>query len=456
MHLVVVGGGITGLAAALEASRVRPDAQITVLEGASRLGGKLQVSCVGGLPVDEGADALLRRRPEGIDLAVDVGLGEELISPATAAASVWSRGALRPLPAGTLLGVPTDLRELARSGLISAAGLARVPLDFVLPGPVEMPDEAVGALVTRRLGREVVERLVDPLLGGVYAGHADQLSVHATLPQLGPGRSLLQAASRARGTPAAGPVFGGLAGGLGRLPAAVATASGARIRLDTTVRGLAATPTGWRLETGSAAAPEFVDADAVILAVPAGPAARLLGPHTPAAAGLLAQVGYASVAIVTLVLAAEPPGAGSGFLVPAVEGRTTKAVTFHSRKWPHGSGDLGVVRASVGRYGEQLALQRTDAELVTMVTAELADVVGPLPALVDSRVVRWGGALPQYAVGHLDLVAHIRTAVSALPRLAVAGAAYDGVGVPAVIRSGREAARAVLAQNGGHDRTGAG
>jgi oxygen-dependent protoporphyrinogen oxidase len=386
---------------------------------------------------------MLRRVPYAVDLAAAVGL--DLVSPTTGQAFVRSRGHLRPMPTGTVLGVPADLAALARSEVLSSAGLARVPLDLVLPGDPVTEDVSVGALVTRRLGREVVQRLVDPLLGGVYAGRADLLSLQATLPQLAATltshRSLIAAARAARGTPSDAPVFAGIEGGLGRLPAAVAEASGADIRTRTTVRALERTPTGWRLLTGSTTDPSYVDADAVVLAVPAAPAARLLAPHLDAE-GL---PDYASVAIVTLVLDGPTPGRGSGYLVPAVEGLTTKAVTFTSRKWAHY--DRAVVRASVGRYGEEIDLQRDDAELVALVREELERVVGPVGATIDSRVTRWGGGLPQYAVGHLDRVRRLRAALP--PGLAVAGAAYDGVGVPAVIRSGQDAAAALL-HNGSH------
>jgi oxygen-dependent protoporphyrinogen oxidase len=301
--------------------------------------------------------------------------------------------------------------------------------------------------VATRLGREVVDRLVDPLLGGVYAGHADELSLHATIPALaGPvadHRSLLLAVREVQGAAAAtGPVFYGLVGGMGTLPGAVAAASGADVRLATTVRGLARTPVGWALETGSAADPEQLLVDGVVLAVPAAPAARLLRDVAPLAAADIGAIDYASVGIVTLVLDGPSPGQGSGYLVPAVEGRTTKAVTFTTRKW--GRSGPTVVRASVGRHGEERDLQRTDDELVALVCAELTDALGPVGQVLDSRVTRWGGGLPQYAVGHLDRVRRIRSDLEALPTLAVAGAAYDGVGVPACVKSGREAARHVL------------
>ncbi len=450
--VAVVGAGVAGLAAAVALQRA--GRRVVVLEAADRVGGKVRTSDVGGLPVDEGADSLLRRVPEGVGLAAAVGLGGELVSPAAGQAFLWSRGALRTLPAGTVLGVPGDLSALARSGALTARGLYRVLAD-VVPGEPVTEDVAVGELVGRRLGREVVDRLVDPLLGGVYAGRADRLSLQATLPQLvGPlrtARTLLGAARavRAAAPAASGPVFAGLPGGLGRLP--VAAAAGLDVRLRTTVRALARTATGWRLETGPAVDPASLDVDEVVLAVPAAPSARLLAPHLPAAAAELGSLEYASVAIVTLVLAGPPPGRGSGYLVPAVEGRTTKAVTFTSRKWAHYPSDRTVVRASVGRSGEEAALQRPDEELVRVVREELADAVGPVGPLVDSRVVRWGGGLPQYAVGHLDRVRRVKAAVAGLPGLAVAGAAYDGVGVPAVARSGAQAAALLLGQDGAHD-----
>jgi oxygen-dependent protoporphyrinogen oxidase len=445
--VAVVGGGMAGLAAA---HALRDSADVIVLEASSRVGGKLRVSDVGGVAVDEGADSMLRRVPYGVELAVAAGLAEDLVSPATGVASVRARGRLLPLPTGTVLGVPADLTSLARSEVLSTTGLARVPLDLVLPGSEVTEDVAVGELVARRLGREVVELLVDPLLGGVYAGRADRLSLQATMPQLAAAmtrtRSVLLAARASRAT-STGPVFAGLPGGLGRLPAAVASVSGAAIRTGTTVRLLERTPTGWRLTTGPTATPAYVDADAVVLAVPSAPAARLLRDVAPAAAAEVAEIDYASVAIVTLVLAGESPGQGSGYLVPAVEGLTTKAVTFTSRKW--GMTGHPVVRASVGRHGDEVELQREDSELVRVVLTELERVIGPVAPLVDSRVTRWGGGLPQYAVGHLERVRRIRSGLPA--GLAVAGAAYDGVGVPAVIRSGQEAAAGVLLHNGVHD-----
>jgi oxygen-dependent protoporphyrinogen oxidase len=433
--VAVVGAGVAGLAAALELKRAGVD--VIVLEATDRVGGKVRVSDVGGVPVDEGADSMLRRVPYGVQLAEAAGL--TLISPAAGGAGVWTRGRVRPLPTGTVMGVPADLWSLARSGVLPPAALVRVLRDLVPRAPVR-EDVAVGPLVAQRLGPAVRDLLVDPLLGGVYAGSADHLSLRATVPVLAAALeqqgSLLRAAAAARGAATEGPVFAGLPGGLGHLPPVLAR--DLDVRLGITVRGLARTAKGWRLETGAAPSPRHLDADAVVLAVPAAPAARLLAPHV--ATEELGAIGYASVGIVTLVLDGPCPGWGSGYLVPAVEGRVTKAVTFTSRKW--GRTDATIIRASVGRYGDESDLQRSDQELVSVVLTELALAVGPLPPVVDSRVTRWGGGLPQYAVGHLDLVRRLR---ASLPLgLAVAGAAYDGVGVPAVARSGVEAAQSVL------------
>ena len=457
--VAVVGGGISGLAAARAVALARPDARVLVLEAADRVGGKLAVSDVAGAPVDAGAENMLARAPDGVALAAEVGLALE--APATTAAQVFSRGALHPLPTGTVLGVPADLTALARSGVLSPLGLNRVPLDLVLPGGPLLAgpedDVSVGDLVAARLGREVVERLVDPLLGGVYAGRAHRLSLAATVPALHAAlvgsRSLLMAARRVRAAAPVSdaPVFVTVAGGMGRLPAAVAATPGVEVRTGVTVRALARRAGGgWSLVTGPVPAPERLDVDAVVLAVPAAPAARLLAEHAPAAAARLGTLEYAGVALVTLALPRSRVHMprGSGLLVPAVEGYAVKAVTSYSAKWAwarSAAPDLTLVRCSLGRAGETTVLQRDDAGLVALARRDLAALTGVAAEPVDSRVTRWGGGLPQYAVGHRGLVAQVRSALAGLPELAVCGAAYDGVGIPACIASGRRAAAAVLA-----------
>lgn len=451
----MIGGGIAGLAAAARMREERPEAEIVVLEGSPRIGGKLQLAEVGGVTVDVGAEAMLNRRPEGVALAHTSGLGAAVVHPATTAAQLWNRSELVAMPR-TLMGIPIDLRQLAETGVISKPGMARAAMDAVLPATsLDGRDTSIGALVEERFGREVVDRLVEPLLGGVYAGHAREISARAAVPQvvalLDRDRSLAKAAAQATAGPISDlPVFAGIAGGMGRLPAAVAAASGARIELDTTARALARRPGGgWTVVVGSADEPRLLQADAVIVAVPARAAARLLSEVAPAAALELARIEYASVALVTMAFAERdfPAVHGSGFLVPPVEKRMIKASTFSFAKWDWvrqaGNGTL-VMRCSLGRHRDEHQLQVSDEELVELALTDLADAIGLSVRPVDHQVQRWGGGLPQYAVGHLDRIATVRAEVGRLPGLAVCGAAYDGLGIPACIASAHLAVASLL------------
>jgi protoporphyrinogen/coproporphyrinogen III oxidase len=460
-HVVIIGGGIAGLAAAFFLRDV--PCRVTVLEGSPRLGGKLSVGEIAGVMVDEGAEALLARRPEGTGLVAAAGLEGQLTWPGTTAARIWSRGRMCPLPRRQVLGVPADMAELAGTGLLSSGGMAKAREDLSLPATARDGDVPVAAFVAGRFGHEVVDRLVDPLLAGVYAGRSEELSFEATLPAVAAESrkhaSLAEAAGAllpdpaGPGSPDPDPVFTTLAGGLGALPAAVAAASGATVRTGTMVRGLERTAAGWRLTLGSRHDEEYLTADAVILAVPASPAARLLGgvPGASAALTALQEIRYASMAIVTLAYQATAfprPLEGSGYLVPAVDGRPVKAVTFSTVKWPHlrDAGDgLHIVRCSLGRIGEESLLQSGDAELASLAATDLAAATGAHQAPVASRVTRWGGGLPQYTVGHLDRVARIRSTIAGQPGLAVCGAAYDGIGIPACVATARAAAGQIAA-----------
>lgn len=330
--------------------------------------------------------------------------------------------------------------------------------------PLDVTDDVgVGVLVARRLGHEIRDRLVEPLLGGVYAGRSDELSLHAALPQLVDAvrqRGALltaaaghgAAASPAGATAPATPVFAGIKGGVGRLALetrAQIERCGGVVRCDSMVRELTRAVGGWRLVLGPTARPEVVECDAVVVATPAAPAARLLREVAPAAAVELAGIEYASMAIVTVAMRAANVQAaldGSGFLVPPVEGHVIKAATYTSRKWSWLPDDLVVLRCSVGRHREESVLQRDDSELVEAVLADLREAVGLRAPLADTQVTRWGGALPQYAVGHLDRVRRIRAAVEDVPGLALCGAAFDGVGIPAAIATGMTAATRVVDQ----------
>jgi oxygen-dependent protoporphyrinogen oxidase len=448
-RVAVVGGGISGLAAAY--ALAADGVEVILIESTDYVGGKLRISEVAGVPVDEGAEMFLRRVPEALDLVDSLGRSDEVVSPRTTGAKVWSRGSLRPMPTGTVMGVPSD--PSAMRGVLSLAEVSRAELDRFLPGTAPGEDISVGRWVAHRVGRAVVDRLVDPLLGGVYAGRADELSLAATIPQLPRDeRSLLAAARRVvPATPSTDPVFATVTGGMGSLPDSVAgaiVASGGVVLTGRAVRCLERTATGWRLTHGATIDERVIDADAVILAVPAAPAARLLTDVVPAAAAELASIEAASMAIVTTAWrsADSPALDSSGYLVPAIYDRPVKAVTFSSTKWAHvGSSDVVIVRASIGRHGDVAVLQRDDSDLVAAAAMELTSYAAFRGVPIDSRVSRWGGGLPQYAVGHRERVARIRSAIAAVPGLAVCGATYDGVGVPACIRTGQAAAAEVTA-----------
>ncbi|MFD4506277.1 protoporphyrinogen oxidase [Streptomyces sp. NPDC058457] len=463
-QVVVIGAGIAGLAAAHRL--LERGARVTVLEASERVGGKLLPGEIAGVRVDLGAESMLARRPEAVALAREAGLGERLQPPATASASIWTRGALRPMPKGHVMGVPGTAAAL--SGVLSDEGIARIERDADLPRTEVGDDVAVGEYVAARLGREVVDRLVEPLLGGVYAGDAYRISLRSAVPQLYQAArthdSLTEAVreiqARAVAGRQTGPVFMGIEGGVGTLPLAVAESVRARggeivtgapvtelrrvraDRADAADRDGSRTPdadgsrTAWRIVAGD----RVLHADAVVVAVPAPVAATLLRAEVPAAAAELSAVEYASMALVTLAYRradlALPEG--SGFLVPPVDGRTIKASTFASQKWgwiADENPDVVVLRTSVGRYGETAVLGREDAGLVDLSRHDLHAATGLDAAPVATRVTRWTDGLPQYPVGHHARVARVREHVGKLPGLAVCGAQYDGVGIPACIAS---------------------
>ena len=408
MRVLVVGGGVAGLAAA---HRVRERGfDVRLVEQAPRLGGKLHT----GPLAETGAEAFLVRDPQtgepsaAAELVEALGLTGGLVHPAVGAAAVVVDGELRPIPAGTLFGIPSTVDEKPSGRPLLEPG----------------QDVAVGALVRQRHGDETVDRYVDPMLGGVYAGRADRISLAMAIPALAAAcreHDTLSGAVRAvlSARRPGGPVFASLRGGVSRLVDALAERVGRE-----------------RIVTGEPV--RVLDpAQPTVLAVPARRAARLLS-----AVDSL-ELDYASVALVTLVLPETPLPELSGFLVPATEGYTLKAATFLDRKWPHlRRPGRTLLRVSIGRHGEEATLQRPDHDLVSLAAKELGAILGRPVDPVDAAVHRWGGALPQYPPGHPDRVARVRAALP--PMLAVAGAAYDGVGIPACLRSGRAAADRVL------------
>lgn len=457
-RVAVVGGGISGLAAAYRLrTLLGPAAEIVLIEGSRRLGGALRTVELGGVALDVGAEAFLLRRPEAHTLVEELGLGGQLTHPAPVAPTVRAGGRTLPLPTRTVLGLPGAAADVA--GLLSAQGVARLAAEPTVPlrwDPGQ--DAAVGMLLRERAGDELVDRLVDPLLGGVYAGHADALGLRATLPAVataldqGAG-SLLAAASAVlpSGDGRPTPVFGTLRGGLSVLVDALVAAAAVRLRLGLPVRALARTPHGWRLELGSPqrgpGRPERLDVDAVVLAVPAPALRRLLADPLPGASAAAGRVEVASCAVVGLALplpAAQALPAASGVLVASSESLSVKAFTFSGRKWAHArSEQVLLVRASLGRHGEARMLHRDDGELLEAVRADLAALTGITAKPVATVVARWGGGLPQYAPGHLDAVAALERHVAVSAGLALAGALLHGVGLPACIATADAAARRI-------------
>ncbi|TDV55438.1 protoporphyrinogen oxidase [Actinophytocola oryzae] len=457
-HVVVVGGGVSGLTTAYRLrGLLGPSVRLTVLEQSDRLGGKLRTLDLDGVPTDVGAEAFVVRDPAALDLVAELGLGDRLVHPERAAATIHAGGATVSLPRRTFLGVPAG--PDAVRDVLSPGGVEKVAGESSLP-PLRLAsdeDASVGELLTERMGREVVDHLVEPLLAGVYAGRADLLGLRATMPALVKALdetgSLTAAASRLLPASSDGPpkpVFGALRGGMRVLIDELARQSGAQTRLNTTVRKLTRTTDGWRIEVGSVPGPEFLEADAVVLAVPPPSARRLLDEIVPDASAAYGSVALGSMAVVSMVL---PPEVSlpesSGVLLAVGEHHrdgtpfTAKAFTYTSRKW---GGDRVRLRASVGRVGEEHTLRRDEDALLADVLADLAELSGVDAKPVAWTVTKWGGGLPQYGVGHAALVAEIERAVAAVPGLAVAGATFRGVGVPACVRTATAAAERVVAQ----------
>ncbi|WP_419929750.1 protoporphyrinogen oxidase [Candidatus Poriferisocius sp.] len=439
MKIAVVGAGITGLVAGHEAAKA--GAEVVVYEAAERAGGRLLTTELAGQPVDEGADAFLARVPWATELCQELGLGDELVSPAQRAAFVYSRGALRALPQPNVMGVPLDFDALAASGIVSSDGANRARQEPELAGSPLVGDESVGALMRRRLGDEVAERLVDPLVGGINASSIDDLSVQAAVPQLAEaasrGPSLVQELRRLAASstvdPAA-PVFFTLPDGLGRLTDGLGDRLGDRLRLSSPVA-----------ELGE------IDADKVIVTLPADAARPLVAPVSARAAELMGKIDYASVVLVSLAFDAsevDHPMAGSGYLVPSVEGLSITACSWASSKWNHvGSADTVVLRVSAGRYGNDQVLALGDDALLEAVGADLTTTMGLNAEPQEVRISRWERSLPQFRPGHLGLVAEIEQSLAQdAPWLQVAGAWARGLGIPACIHQGRLAAQTSVAQ----------
>jgi oxygen-dependent protoporphyrinogen oxidase len=467
-RIVVVGGGISGLAAAWEltggaAGPGAASADVVLLESSERVGGALRSASFGGGVIDLGADGFLGRRPEAHQLCLELGLGDALVPVGRQGAGVWARGRVRRLPEGLALGVPTRFWPAARSGILGWRGTSGLARDALVPRPdVRGPigDRAVGPMVAHKLGQRVVDRMVDPLIGGIHAGSVDDMSAAATFPPLlaaAQRRGGLMRALRAETPPPAPdapPLFWAVDGGFQLLAdrlAAALTARGCEIRFRAPAEQLERTGTRWSVGPRGS----IVEADGVVLAVDAAAAGALVGPHDSEAAGLLSGIDYASVGLITFRVSTaqlEAPLEGTGFLVPRhsvhpddQHGWAVTACTYLSEKWPHLAADGEVMlRASIGRFNDDRLAAWSDEEVVRRAWGELTMLIGLSGTPLESVLARFPGAFPQYRVHHLMRTAGIESAMVRLGGLAVAGAAYRGVGIPACIASGRAAARALL------------
>ena len=448
-RVAVVGAGISGLATALAVADTG-EVDVDVFEAAERVGGKIDASRFAGVDgVDEGADAFLARVPEAVALAHRVGLGDDLVSPEPVGAAVWHDG-LHPIPDGLMLGLPGRIRPLATTGLLSWKGKARAALEPFLPR-TSTDSDSIGEFVRARFGDEVHERLVDSLVGSIYAADTDRFSL-AEVPQLAAlangNRSVLLAARRQRrsqagtATAAASPIFATPRGGIGAFVQAVAdavVAAGGRIHTSTPIATIApAEHDRWTLGPPGDGAGEDRTFDAVVMATPAAAAAQVLGDHAPDAAALLGRAETADVIMVTMHVAAEQwperlQGL-SGYLVPKPDQRWVTAASFASQKWGHWRPPAGgeILRVSLGRDGQPV-MHLDDDEVTRRVLDDLEHHLGIAFEPIDLRITRWPAAFAQYRPHHATWVDRIE---AALPDgISVTGAGFRGIGLPACVRS---------------------
>lgn len=453
-RVVVVGGGISGLTTALTLIVESPSPiEVTLLEAAPGTGGLIRTTPFAGLPaVDEGADAFLTRVPWAQQLAGELGLGAALTAPTSAHAAVWRDG-LHPIPGDVVMGVPATMRAFAASPLISPLGKARAAIEPLLPRTTD--DDSIGHYIRRRFGRQVHERLVDPLVGSIYAADTDRFSM-AAVPQLSAltaGRSMLWAAHKARRaatkkSTGSTPIFGSPLRGMGSLTDTLAervTSLGGRILTGEPVHSIVREGATY---TVAGASGSFV-ADAVVVAAPARHSSAFMTPLDPRAGGLLGQWDHASVVLITMSIpSAQWPAhlTGSGYLVPKPEQRWVTAASFGSNKWAHWRPDDGsmIVRVSLGRDGMEV-MHHDDDALVNLALADMKHHLGCDFTPQHTRISRWPESFPQYRPHHFARLAEIEHSLSAsAPGVFLAGASYRGIGVPACVEQGRNASRKVL------------
>ena len=458
-RVVVVGGGVAGLTAAYRLTLAADAPAVTVLEAGPRVGGKLGTARVGDLELEAGADSFLARKPWAVELCRELGLGKDLVPPASSGAWLWTSGGLVRMPTDAAFGIPGDIGEVLKWPGLSRAGRRRAARDLLIRTRRDDADESLGSLLRRRLGDEATDRAVAPLLAGLFAGDIDRLSTSATFPELGRWEShqgsLIRGSQAARrsargGEP--GPMFLKLRGGTSALTDRLAERLGdGGVRVGAPAAGIDQTADGFEVRT---AQEERLLADAVIVATPAWAAADLLEGIAPPAAADLLDIPYASTGVVFLVYAdGTQPSLphGTGFVVPRDAAPMT-ACTWLSSKWPREDfGTRAVVRCYVGAAGDDEIVDEPDADLVAACERHLAALL-PVPAHAEhTAVVRWHRSMPQYEVGHLDRVARIRSGLPA--GIFVTGSAYDGVGIPDCVRAAGVTAAAAVEHLAGAKET---
>jgi oxygen-dependent protoporphyrinogen oxidase len=452
-RIVVVGGGITGLSAAYRLQQLAPEAEVTVLEASDRAGGKILTERVDGFTIEAGPDSFLTSKPEALALGREIGLGDHLegVNPATRKTFIMRNGRLVDLPQGLSGLVPARLGPLFRSPLLTPVGKLRVALEPVIRAPGGDEDESLGSFMRRRFGNEAYERLIEGLMTGIYGGNGDSLSLQATFPRLRDMErndgSLIRGLRRARsgaGTTSSPPSpFVAPLGGMGEIvDALLRRMQGVHVRTECSVTGLRSDAGEYVVAVGGQELP----AAAVILSTPAYVTADLVDPIDGGVAEILRRIPYASSATISLgynraVLGKTP--AGHGYIIPAREGRAVMACTCTSNKFDHRAPPGSTLfRVFVGRVADAHWQRWSDEHLADLAREELRSTLGIEDAPDVVRVFRWPRAMPQYVVGHLFLLARARERLEAQPGLFLAGAAYEGVGIPDCIRSGETAARA--------------
>ena len=449
-HVVVVGGGITGLVAAFRLSQ-QPGIDVTLLEARKGVGGKINTVALDGVAVELGPDSFLPRDEGPLRLCADIGVSGELVEPNDFGGWLFRGGALTRLPAGTVLGFPASLRTLVTTSVLSPRGRARAALETMNRRRLTGPDVSVGSFTRGRFGDEVLDRLVDPLLAGTRAGAVEEMSLAAAIPPVDAAarahRSVTLGLRRNRAGKHARPRFFAPRGGMHRLVEALEEAmQEVEVRRACPVRSIGSTDGGFLLHTTA----EPVPADGVIVTTPAHAAAPMLRSLSEAAAHELSEIGHASSAVVNLLFPPDSldlPEGGTGILVPSSERTTISGCTWFSRKWPHLAAADGrmTIRCFVGRGAHEPAVALDDRDLAGVVIQELGEILQFDNEPVAAKTTRWEAGLPRYTVGHLDRVERIERHLGAFPTLRLAGASLRGSGIPDCIAQAERACAGLVA-----------